>query len=179
MNAYRNKYSDLYPCLAENCAKGVSNAVVLERGTASENKVDKLIKQLETVNDKDSIITMRAPRLTQTAYDDLAGILTDIPISSPDSLNMVELYQKYGYTFAPIFGSKYFCTRLPRRFELHCGIPMQEKLLRQNLHKIIGEPVKTWSVSLGINADPNKAKSNQKIYVDSEEEKMLAGILRM
>jgi len=170
-NFYQNKYNELYPCIAENCLKGICNLIILERSLASENKVDKITRILSQLNDLSNIITMRGSKLTQTAYDDLVQILLSKPALSA-------LYSKYAYTYSKYYKTKYYLQQIMQPMEFSCAIPIQEKLLRNALTKILGEPITNWENSINSfeykKSEPNTG--DKKLYIDSEEEKMIIRI---
>ncbi len=177
MNFFRNRHHDVYPCLAENCSKGVSSAIVVERGVATENRVEKILGILAALNAQDRIVTLRAPRLTQTAFEDLSSLLVQtVPYSTGETMNLGDIYRRYGYTFGTMQASHYFAPRVVARTVLNCGIPVQEMMLKVNLAKVLGEPVKDWKVALGIKEEETpKTMEKKKLYVDNSEERKLTG----
>ena len=163
-NIYRNKYKELLPCLTENCSKGICDAIVLERSNASENRVEKVLSILESLNDRDNIVTMKLPRLFQTSFDSLKGIL---------ARGSKGIYRKYSYTFHNYFSSKYYTQKIMKKTTLNCAIPVQVKLFRDSLDKVIGEFIKDWNIALKQkeNIKPELAKS----YIDAGDERMIIG----
>jgi len=167
MNFFKNKYKELLPCLAENCAKGVCNAIVVERGTASENKVEKVLAILSSIQDSKNILTMKMSRLVQTAFESLQAILLKNPM---------HLYNQYGYTFEKLFKSKYYVPKIMKRVKVNCAIPIQPSLFSGTLEKVLGEFVKSWEVAVKPREKVKPSGSEEKrMYVDSSEEQMILG----
>lgn len=168
MNVFRNKYKELLPCLAENCARGLCSAVVVERGAASENRVEKALAILSSM--QDNIITMKMSRLVQPAFESLQSALLKPPLS---------LYSVCGYTFGRQFKSKYYTPKVMRKTVLKCGIPVQTGLFRSALEKVLGEFVKSWEVALKAKEKVEQAANqDKKMYVDTSEEQMILGSIK-
>jgi hypothetical protein len=165
MNFFKNKYKELLPCLAENCARGVCNAIVVERGAASENKVEKILAILNSIQDTKNIVTMRMPRLVQTVFESLQTILLKHPM---------HLYNQYGYTFERLFKSKYYSPRIMKKVKVNCAVPVQPNLFSNALEKVMGEFVKRWEVAIKPR-EKIKPAEEKKMYVDSSEEQMILG----
>eukprot|EP00826_Nyctotherus_ovalis_P048172 TRINITY_DN5643_c0_g4_i1.p1 TRINITY_DN5643_c0_g4~~TRINITY_DN5643_c0_g4_i1.p1 ORF type:complete len:515 (-),score=80.86 TRINITY_DN5643_c0_g4_i1:137-1681(-) len=165
MNVFRNKYKELLPCLAENCARGLCSVVVVERGAASENRVEKALAILSSM--QDNIVTMKMPRLVQPAFESLQSALLKPPVT---------LYGTCGYTFGRLFKSKYYVPKVMHKAVLKCSIPVQAGLFRNVLEKVLGEFVKSWEVALKAKEKVEQAKSqDKKMYVDTSEEQMILG----
>jgi hypothetical protein len=132
-NFYMNKNRNFYQFLIENCLKGVSNAVVFERGTVMpEAEIRTMQNVLELANGAQGVLGTSGRTF---ALDQLAAIL----MGQSEKLNL--LYTKYFYGFEKEGKSAYYFEKAVTGHYFNYRAPIQEAQLGNTIMKLLNEPV--------------------------------------
>jgi len=131
-NFYMNKNRNCFQYLIENCMKGVSNAVILERNNMSQGEIDLMYKTLQNANFPRNVILTPGKTFS---LGDLAKVLC----YQNDKFSI--LYNKYFYGFEKEGKSSYFLANSVEGAYLNFRYPFNEELVGTVLPKVLNLPL--------------------------------------
>jgi len=127
-NFYTSKNLNHYQYLVENCMKGVSNAIVMERPALPRNEIDIMYRTLKNANFPRNVIL--SPGRTFN-IEDLAKVICY------QNEKYSILYNKYFYGFEKEGKSAYYLDNAVQGAYFNFRYPLNEKLLDSYLSKAL------------------------------------------
>ena len=130
-NFFCGTHRNIYQFLIENCMKGVSQAILVERGAADQNDFEFVMKHLHNASHEMSV-------LVQTARIDLDA-LAKILLKQSDKLNM--FYTKHFYGFEKEGKCDYYQEKAVQGTYFGFKYPLKKKLVEKHFVTLIDRAI--------------------------------------
>lgn len=132
-NFYMHKNRNIYQFLLENCLRGISHAIIFEKGNLSIGETNLMKSIIAEANDESNILPVSGRTFK---FDDLKKILN----STNDKFNM--MYNKFYYGFEKEGKASVYSEKSVQGYYFKFQIPLREDLLVKNLFQIFCKGIK-------------------------------------
>jgi hypothetical protein len=162
-NFYMNRNRNQYQFLVENCLKGVSHAVVFERGSVMpQTEIAIMQSVLADANFAEGVLAT-----TGKSFD--LGQLSQVLMRQNDKLNL--LYTKYFYGFEKEGRSNYFFEKAVHGHYFNYRYPIKESMIRDTIMKVLNEPLTNFA-QMGL-----RPEAPEDAYIRAKKEEQAAAEL--